>query len=253
VLQVATGLFPLAQAVEAIGQNKVSVTDVVPAGSDPFTYQPTPAQRATLENAALVVTMGGGFQPAIEAINASHQLQLAPALKVSDAYVWLDPETMTLAVAKLASAMEKADPAAAPLFRNGAQAFSDEVNSTGIDFENTLSTCGRDTFATADGAFTVMARSYGVKNLVLGASADPTSTEVGSAADQASAAGVNTVFREPWLPTATVTEVAARLSVSIRTLDTLAGAPAGGFPNGANYINLMEANLGALSKALGCQ
>ena len=62
------GSHPVAQAVEQIGQNKVAVTDVVPAGADPMTYRLSPAQAAGgLTRAPVVVQIGDDFQPTFEA------------------------------------------------------------------------------------------------------------------------------------------------------------------------------------------
>jgi zinc transport system substrate-binding protein len=254
VLSVATGLYPLAQAVEQIGQNKVSVTDVVPAGSDPTTYRLSPAQAAQVRRAGLVVEIGGGFQPSLEqaAIGAPDVLSLRTKPGTAGAYVWLDPNTMQKAVTTVASAMEAADPAAAGLFRQGAEAFDASVQSTGIDYESTLSVCPRATIFTADTAFAPLAGDYGLRDVAIGSSAAPSPTAVRDAANSMQAAGATTVFSEPWQPAGTVDAVAAAAHVKVRLLDTLEGPPPGGWPPEADYIKLMESNLGALSSALGC-
>ncbi len=149
----------MAQAVEQIGQGKVSVTDVVPAGSDPTSYRLGPAQALQVRRAGLVVEIGGGFQPSFEqaATGVSDVLQLQARLNAANPYVWLDPNVMQKAVALIAGAMEAADPAAAGLFRQGEQSYGASVQSTGIDYESTLSTCPRMTIFTADAAFAAMA------------------------------------------------------------------------------------------------
>jgi zinc transport system substrate-binding protein len=254
VLTVATGLYPLAQAIEQIGQNKVSVTDVVPVGSDPTTFTPGPSQAAQVRRAALVVDIGGGFQPSFEraAIGAPDVLELQVKLGTPSPYVWLDPNTMQKAVTLMANAMAAADPAAAGVFRQGAQAFGASVQSTGIDYESTLSACPRETIFTADTAFAPMAGDYGLRDVAVGSSAGPSSTAVRDAAHSVQAVGATTVFSEPWQPAATVDAVAAAAHVKVRLLDTLEGPPQGGWPPQADYIKLMESNLGALSSALGC-
>ena len=97
-IQVVTGLYPLTQAVEQIGQGKVAVTDVVPAGTDPTTYRLTAAQVAVVHRAAVVVEIGGGFQPSFEAAalgaGAGAVVDLRAALGATDPYVWLDPVVM---------------------------------------------------------------------------------------------------------------------------------------------------------------
>jgi zinc transport system substrate-binding protein len=253
-IQVVTGLYPLAQAVEQIGQDKVAVTNVVPAGADPMTYHLTAAQVGSVHRAALVVQVGDGFQPSLEAASTGAQavLNLAPQLGVADPYVWLDPGVMGRAVEAMAAALERANPPATALYQQGARAFSAEVASTGIDYESTLSTCARDTIVTPDSAFLAMARDYNLTDDVVGATARPPAAAVTAAANRVNAAELTTVFSEPFASDGTIRPVAAAAHVKVRALDTLTGPPPGGWPRQANYLNLMEANLGTLSNALGC-
>jgi zinc transport system substrate-binding protein len=148
--------------------------------------------------------------------------------------------------------MEAANPQAAGIYRDGAQAFSDEVDSGGIDYESTLSVCPRTAIFTADSAFSAMAHQYGLQDHVLGAQSTPDTATVAALARQVRASGATTVFSEPWASSATVAAVAAAAGVKVRRLDTLAAPPPGGWPAGSDYVNLMESNLGALSSALSC-
>jgi len=254
VLTVYTGLYPLAQAVQQIGQSKVSVTDVVPPGADPTTYSLTPAQAAQIRRGGVVVEIGGGFQPSLEqaAAGAPQVLMLRSELDVATPYIWLDPNMMQRAVALIAGAMEAADPAATGLFRQGEQAFAASVESTGIDYESTLSACPRTTIFTADSAFAAMSSDYGLRDIAVGSSPAPQPSAVRGAATAMEGVGATTIFSEPWLPSATVDAVAAAAHAKLRVLDTLEGPPPGGWPRQADYIKLMESDLGALSSALGC-
>jgi zinc transport system substrate-binding protein len=164
----------------------------------------------------------------------------------------MDPNLMRRATSIIASALQQADPGRASAYRDAARAFSDEVASTGIDYESTLSVCPRRYILTADGAFTGMARAYSLTDLVAGTSPHPSVPTVASAAQAARSAGVTTAFSEPFVPDNTIRAVASSAHLKIRTLDPLTGPPAAGWPRGADYFRLMEANLGALNAALGC-
>jgi ABC-type Zn uptake system ZnuABC Zn-binding protein ZnuA len=253
-IAVVTGLYPLAQAIAQIGGSKVAVVDVVPAGSDPRTYQLAAAQVSAVGAAAVVVEIGGGFQPSLEAaaIRAPRVVNLQSTLGSAATYVWLDPDLMRQAVSAIAAAMEAANPPAAGQYRDGAQAFSEAVASTGIDYQSTLSACPRRSFVTADDAFAGLARRYGLTDQVVGAAAAPDPASVAAAAARVKAAGLTTVFSEPFVPSGTVEAVAAAAHAKVRVLDPLSGAPPDGWPKQADYLRLMEANLGALNGALGC-
>ena len=141
VLQIATALYPLAEAAIEIGQSKVEVVDIVPDGSDPTTFVPSEADRALMGNAGLVIEVGGGFQPPFEQAAAASKHLLTLGAIGPGGYPWLDPATMDSYISRIESAMAAADPRAPSLFKAGAQAFTAEVDSTGIDYETTLSVC----------------------------------------------------------------------------------------------------------------
>jgi ABC-type Zn uptake system ZnuABC Zn-binding protein ZnuA len=250
---VVTGLFPLAQAVQRIGGGTVAVTDVVPAGADPGAYRLTPAQAAAVRGAAVVV-MAGGFQPSLDEAAARTRsiLDLQSRLGAPGPYVWLDPDLMARAVTLIAGALAAANPPAANAYRKNARGYAAEIASTGIDYQSTLSACPRRTFVTADNAFEAVAQKYDLTDLVAGAAVAPDPAQVGVEAGRVRTAGLTTVFSEPFVPTGTIDAVAAAAHVKVGVLDPLTGPPAGGWPDHADYVQLMEANLGTLSNALGC-
>jgi zinc transport system substrate-binding protein len=172
-------------------------------------------------------------------------------LSTDDAYIWLTPPLMVRAVSAIAAALEAADPAAASQYREGARSFSAEVASTGIDYQSTLSVCPRRAIVTADGAFLGMAHTYGLVDQIAGPPAQ-SGAGLDAAAAAARASGATTAFREPFVAEGAINAVAAASHLKVRTLDPLTGPPPEGWPRQANYVRLMEANLGALNSALGC-
>jgi zinc transport system substrate-binding protein len=253
-IEVVTGLYPLAQAAAQVGGRAVSVTNVVPPGADPRAYRLSAAQETAVRQASVVILAGFGFQPSLDAAasGARRVLNLQTALSATDPYVWLDPRFMVRAVTAIAGALEAANPASSATYRAGARAFSDEVASTGIDYQSTLSVCPRRTIVTADGAFVQMAESYGLTDQVVGTGGLTGRTGVAAAAAAAQSAGVTTAFSEPFVAPGPIQAVAAAAHLKVRVLDPLTGPPPGGWARQADYIRLMEANLGTLNRALGC-
>ena len=257
-LVVVTGLYPLAQAVEQIGQGRARAQDIVPAGTDPRSYQPGGAAVSVLSGATLVLLGPPGVQPGLDTAAAGSPPRVVHVAPPSGGtYFWLDPASMRAAVPQIAAAMEAADPGDAGTFRSGAVAFQDALGSTDIDYQSTISTCPRRDVFAPDAAFAQMARRYGLTLHVVSGVDQPQSSVIGSSVVRSAvaaiqAAGATTVFVETWAPEATVRAAAASAGAKVRTLDTLLGPPPGGWPRQATYINLLEANLGALSSALGC-
>jgi len=222
------------------------------------TFRPSPGAVAQIRSAGLVLTTGPGVEPWLTSAagGGTNVVDVAARLGTTDAYLWLDPELMRSAVTAIAVAMQSADPSDAHVYQEGARDYGVLVQSTAIDYQNTLSTCPEHSIVTADGAFAGMATRYGIKDVVLGTPAPGTSqATVSRGVEALRTTGASSVFSEPWISSAaaaTVAAVAAVASVKQRTLDTLLGPPAGGWPRSASYLTLMESNLGALNSALGC-
>lgn len=251
-LEVATGLWPLAQAAEGIGGDKVTVLDVVPPGADPLTFRPDAGAAAAIRSAGLVLVVGGGFQPGVEqaAKGAARVLRLGDQLSTPDPYVWLDPATMERVVTAMTDAMAAANPPAAALYKRNAAGLQSEIQSLGIDFSSTLATCPGTTIVTPDGAFSGLAAAYGLEDRVVGPAPDAaTVAAIGALIRSGRAVGL---FSETWADNRGVSRVAAAAGVAIHPLATLAGVPTSGTARENTYLNRMEEILATISGPLGC-
>ncbi len=252
VLSVATGLWPLAQAATAIGGDKAAVVDVVPAGTNPLTWQPDAAAQRILRSSGLVLEIGGGFQAALEAAasGAPRVSQLGPVPGTNNPYVWLDPMTMGPAVTQIADAMAAANPAAAALYHRNEGAFQDQIHSLGIDFSSTLSSCPGTVIVTPDAAFSSMAASYGLQDHVIGPAPSPEKV----AAEKADLQARNSVavLSQTWVDNSGVRQVASAAGLKVHAVDTLAGVPVTGTAVQNTYVTRMEQILGVVSGGLGC-
>src|SRR5581483_4195306 len=65
-LSVAASFYPLAEWAAAVGGDRVQVHNLTPAGGEPHDFEPTPADLRRLRQADVVITLGAGFQPAID-------------------------------------------------------------------------------------------------------------------------------------------------------------------------------------------
>jgi hypothetical protein len=97
-----------------------------------------------------------------------------------------------------------------------------------------------------------MASRYGLADDVAGGSGPTSDAATRAAVSAAQSAGVTTAFSEPFVASGPIKAVAAAGHLKLRVLDPLTGPPPGGWPRQATYARLMEANLGALNRALGC-
>ncbi len=256
VISVVTTIYPLAQAVSAIGGATVAVVDLATPGVDPRTQTLTVTQADQVRRAAVVFDVGGGFQPSVEQTvggTARSVVSLAPRFGPARRDAWLDPVLMGRSAPVIAKALAAANPAAASEYSNGEQDFSAQLASMGIDYQSGLGDCAKKDVAAPDGALSALASDYHLTLHPLGAAPAPSAGDVARATTTLVSAGITTVFSEPFVSAATVKGAAGRSGAKVRPFDTLETAPAGGWPRGSTYVSLLATNLAALTSALVCQ
>jgi zinc transport system substrate-binding protein len=253
ILTVVTSLYPLAQAVEEVGAGQVHVVDLATARQDPRTMRLSATEVSQIQGAALVVDIGDGYQPSVEAAarGSRRVLSLQPALRSSNPAVWLDPRLMERAAVLLQDALTRAEPAAKTVFADGQQDLTAELSSLDIDFQSSLSDCPNNTFFTSDDAFAPMAKQYGVIDHAVG-TVNPDGAQVTAAAATIRQSHATTVFQEPWVSNLYISAAAQSAGVKLHTLNTIETPPASGSRAAVAYSNLMEVDLAAITAALHC-
>jgi zinc transport system substrate-binding protein len=276
-LRVVAAFYPLAWAVAQVGGDHVRVDNLTPAGAEPHDLELTPSQRDAIEDAALVIVMGEGFQPAIEDAASDRDEATVAVLdrlpidaggkKVEEArddsgaggldpHVWLDPVLMRDVVDEVARALAKADRSHAQQYRANAVAVKADLTTLDDEFTAGLGTCKRDLIVTAHDAFGYLAHRYGLRQQgVAGISpdAEPNPGRLADLADLVEREGVTTIFTED-LVSPKIAKTLAREAGGVKTavLHPLEGLTDEQLDDGADYLSEMRANLDRLEQALGC-
>ncbi len=260
-VRVVAAFFPLAEAVRNVGGGRVTVTDLTPAGAEPHDLELTTEQVDAIQDARLVVVLGGGFQPAIE--KAARQRDgttltvLARAgAHGSDPHVWLDPVRMAGIVTDVGQTLAEVDPAGRAVYEQHSAAYRARLVQLDVRYRAGLARCARRTIVTGHAAFGYLARRYGVRQEgVAGISpdAEPDPRRLAELADLVRREHVTTVFTEA-LVSPKVAEALAREAGGVRTevLDPLEGLTEEERAAGDDYVRVMEVNLARLERALGC-
>jgi ABC-type Zn uptake system ZnuABC Zn-binding protein ZnuA len=247
-LRVVATAFPLAQLVSYIGGTYVRVTDLVPPGTQPEGLVLTPTLKRELAGAALVVDLGDGYQPQVEAaVDKKDHLSVLPAVtKQPEPYeIWLDPYLWSLAAGVVTRALNAADPARKRSFENAKRDFQSLAFSVASDYQNSLSECPLREFVTADDAFGRLASAFSLVDVPL------STTSVQKAVGTIAQYSIPDVFAEQGVASPELSAVARRAHVGIKTLDPMELTPAPGTKY-QSYFSVMEANLSALEGPLEC-
>jgi zinc transport system substrate-binding protein len=251
--EVAAGFYPLAFAAEEVGGDRVAVTNLTPAGSEPHDLEVSPDDVAALRDADLVLLLGHGFQPQLEdaAGDGDGVLRLLDTeglalLAGEDPHVWLDPIRYAAIARRVAAALEV--PAAA-------DPFAAELEALHQEFERGLADCERRELVTSHQAFAYLAERYGLEQIpVTGlspeAEVDPGRLE--DVVDTVRESGATTVFVEPLVSPRIAETVAREAGATTAVLDPLEGLTEEQVSGGEDYFSVMRQNLAALRAALGC-
>ncbi len=273
-IAVVASFYPLAEATRQVGGERVAVTDLTPVGAEPHDLELDSRDVDRIEDAGLVVILGGGFQPAVDAavhrrdgptlvvIDALSALggrdgRPAPHLRPGDPHLWLDPVLMRDVVDLVADRLGRADPGHRAEYRSRAAAYDGRLADLDRRFRDGLARCDRRTFVTAHDAFGYLADRYHlVQRAVVGLVPDqePDPRTLGELADLVRRDAITTVFTEK-LVSPRIAETIAREAggVRVEVLDPLETLTREQIRAGADYLSVMEDDLRRLRAALDCR
>jgi zinc transport system substrate-binding protein len=258
---VVASFYPLAYVAEQVGGNRVKVTNLTPGGAEPHDLELTPAQVDKILDAAVVLDLGRGFQPAVEDAASQRDgvtVELLDGLrgvKPSDPHVWLDPVLMTDVVTRVQRALTNADPAGKAVYAANAGELRLRLRSLDARYRAGLARCDRRLVVTAHEAFGYLARRYGLRQegvAGLSPDAEPDPKRLAELADLAKRERVTVIFTEELVSPRIADTLAREVGVRTDVLNPLEGLSDAERKRGADYFTVMDANLAKLRDALGC-
>lgn len=251
-LQVVAGFARLAEVAERVGGDGVRVRDLTPSGAEPHDLELSTDDIDAVEDADLLLELGGDFQPALSraARRAEVRVDLLRPEERDDPHVWLDPVRFADLVSEVADAMAEADAAGAAGYRERAESFRRELAQLHTNYEAGLRRCQRRLIVTAHAAFGRLAARYGLEQrAITGISpeAEPDPRRLAELTDLVKREGVTHVFTERLVSPRVARALAREAGVGVAVLDPLEGRTAKG------YVAAMEENLKTLRDVLGCE
>jgi zinc transport system substrate-binding protein len=245
--QVVAAFYPLDFAAEQIAGSDATVTNLTPPGVEPHEYELSVDDVKKVQQADVVLYLGGGFQPSLEAALDGAQgtkVDLLETLGVdeSDPHVWLDPKLYVKVVTEIGAALGE-EAQAAELARR--------VEDLAAEYHDGLADCERQDIVTSHAAFGHLARAYDLNQVPIAGNApeaEASPQDLQRIADFVQESGATTVFVEPLISPKESETIARETGAEIATLDPIESAA-----DGEDYFSLMRANLEALRKALGCR
>jgi len=251
--RIAAAFYPLAYAAEQVAPPGTEVDNLTPPGAEPHDLELTARDVERVHSANLVLLLGHGFQPQLEAAAGTGERVLrlldTPGLRRhpnNDPHVWLDPVRYSLIVRRIAAALHRpraADPLVAKL------------GALDRDYRRGLRTCARREIVTSHEAFAYLGERYGLRQVAitgLSPEAEPTPKRLESVVRIVRQTGATTVFFETLVSPRIADTVARETGARTAVLDPIEGLTSAAQKNGASYFTVMRSNLAHLRAALGC-
>jgi zinc transport system substrate-binding protein len=262
---VVASFYPLAEAARRVGGHDVDVMNLTPAGTEPHDLELTPDQVDAVEDADVVLYLGGGFQPAVEEVaerRADGTVDLLAELELTededgevDPHFWLDPMLLAKAVDRIEAALAAAEPVARTEFEAHADDYRDDLAALDEELSRGLATCERRDIVTSHAAFSYLARRYDLEQVAiagLSPEAEPDPDRLSDLTDLIAERGVTTVFYEALVSPDVAETLAREARVGTAVLDPIEGLSEEDADADRDYATVMRRNLEALRKALGC-
>jgi zinc transport system substrate-binding protein len=242
-LTVVVSILPQLEIAERIGGESVSAMALVPPGSFPATYEPTPKQMAALVDADLWVRIGIPFENAI----ADRLEAAAPEVPVVDGcagirrrpidgdvhgghahgsldpHIWLDPSLAATHAEIVSEALCRAAPDRCAVFSDHLETYRSELEAADARNASRLAPHRGTPIFVFHPAYGYFADRYGLVQVPVEVDGKvPTGRRLAELVDRASAAGATALFVQPQFAGAGAHAAADAMGVEAVEVDPLA-------------------------------
>lgn len=283
-ISAIAGFYPLQEALEQVGGDRVDVTNLVPAGAEPHDIELSPRELERLRQARLLVYVGAGFQPGLE--KAVQALQ-APGLTVVDVtqgisllegaedeedepagqatppsvmsrrdpHVWLDPLLMKEIVGKVRDALTRIDPAGRDVFDVNSVRYQAQLDALNDELRVGLQHCARREIVTSHAAFQYLASRYGLEQVPISGispEAEPSPQRLREVTRIAREHGARVIYFETLVDPRVAATIAREVGAQTMVLNPIEGLTPEEQRQGKRYPDIMRENLVNLRIGLDC-
>ncbi|MFE9562233.1 metal ABC transporter substrate-binding protein [Streptomyces sp. NPDC006487] len=285
-LDVMASFYPMQFLAEQIGKEHVKVDTLTKPGVEPHDLEITPKQTAQLGEADVVLylkTLQPAVDKAVAQSGVKNVVDAATLTKLEvhgtsghdghdaaaeegaadghdhshgeageDPHVWLDPVKYAEIAKGVGAALGKSDPGHAADYKKNTDEFVAKLGALDTEFKDGLKNTASKTFITTHSAFGYLAERYGLDQEGISGvdpESEPSPARMKDLQSLAKQDNVSTVFFETLASDKTAKTLAADTGLKTDVLDPLEGIT--DKSQGADYFEVMRANLKNLQKALG--
>ncbi|MFV0458493.1 MAG: metal ABC transporter substrate-binding protein [Actinomycetales bacterium] len=281
-VSVVVGFYPMQFVAERVGGDAVTVTNVTRPGAEPHDVELAPRDVEAFTTAAAIYYLPG-FQPAVDsaietagaadrAVDVSPAAELEPAPEGTevhddhageqadehadtglDPHFWLDPTRLASVTTLVADDLAARDPEHAEQYRSNADALNADLMALDEHFATGLANCANTDLVTSHEAFGYLARAYGLTQVGvsgLDPQQEPSPARLAELSAFVREHDVTTIYTETLASPAVAQTLADETGAGTAVLDPLEGLTDDS--GDADYLSVMETNLGTLRAGQSC-
>lgn len=259
-LVVAVSILPLAEFVEQVGGEKVETVVMVPPGSDPHSYEPTPGQLKNLSNAQMYVKVGSGLS--FETVWMDKLLSINSKMSVvnsstgikqimieddpdgdtgPDPHVWTSPRNAKIMVKNIYEGLVAIDPDNKATYKQNYDIYIAKLDEADTKLKATLAGKEGSSFMVYHPAWAYLANDYGIHEIAVEVGGkEPSAKDMQNLIDQAKAKGIKVIFVQKGFSTASAQTIADQIGGEVVEVDPLA----------KDYIDNLDKVSNAFAKGL---
>ena len=267
--KVVTTFTILADMAKNVAGDTAEVESITKAGAEIHNYQPTPRDILRGRNANLVLRNGLNLEQWFDKFLAN--LCDVPSITISDGvepmaiaggayqgrpnpHAWMSPENALIYVENIRKGLAMVDPQHADAYAANAKAYSDKIRAAVSPMRDALAALPEDRrwLVTSEGAFSYLARDFGLKELYLwpvNADSQGTPQQVKGVIDAIRANRIGVIFSESTVSADPAKQVARETGAQyggVLYVDSLSD-PDGPVPT---YLDLLSVTTGTIVKGL---
>ncbi len=281
-VKVVASIYPVYDFARKIGGDQVAVKMLVPAGTEPHSWEPSTRDMLDLEEADLFIYNGAGIDAWAEDVMDTVQNKNLTVLEASkdvtllkagedhhdedehedghddhdhhhgeyDPHVWLSPKNAEKELATIAEALIEKDPDHADVYRANLEKAKKECEELDSAFRERLSAYSGRYIVVAHEAYGYLCEDYGLKQIgIEGVSADqePDAARMREIIDMVKEYGIRCIFFEELVDPKVAKSIAEETGCETRALSPLDGLTKDDIDAGREYFSVMRDNLQALA------
>ena len=275
---ITVSSFVLYDITKYIAQDKFKIVNILPFGTDPHSFEPTPKLMRSIEKSSLVVLSGAGLEPWIDSMEFKAKvLDISKVVSLieleehenededheghhhhhgsKDPHYWLDFENMKNAAQSVSSELTTLSPNEENFFQSNRDKYIEMLSNLQEKYMKKLSSCKQNHIILNHNAIGYLAHRYNfhLESLSgLSPEAESSPSDIKRIINDVKKEGIKTIFFEDFVNAKSIKNIANDTGINVEVFHTLGNITADQAKNSASYKSLMEENLKLLSKALEC-